>query len=371
MLKKLIINRKLLKQLDFGLIITALIISLFGVMNIYSCTYKNYGNYYLKYQLIWIVLGLIIMYLIISIDYSLLGSYSKIIYAIGLFLLLYIDVFGKIAGGARSWVGIGSRGIQPSEFMKIATIILAAKMINDFEGKINTPKNLLRLIGIVFIPMILIVIQPDLGMTMVFFFIFLGIFYTAGLDSKIIFGGFITAAVLVLILWRSGALQLYQMGRIFGFLNPNQYELTYAYQATQSQIGIGSGGILGKGFLKGTYVSSGFIPEISTDYIYAVVGEEWGLAGGLGLILFYGILIFKMIKIGKSSKDIFGQVMVSGFVATFLFLILQNIGMTIGMMPVTGVTLPFMSYGGSSILSNFISIGIVLNVGMRKKKINF
>lgn len=371
MLKNLMINRKFLKQLDFSLIITAIIISLFGVMNIYSCTYKNYGVYYLEHQLLWILLGLAVMYLMISIDYSLFGSYSKIIYGIGILFLLYIDVFGKISKGARSWVGIGSRGIQPSEFMKIAAIILVAKMINDFEGKINEPKNLIKLIGVVLLPMVLIVIQPDMGMTMVFFFIFLGVFYAAGLDNKIILGGFIAVAVIILILWKSGLLQTYQMGRIFGFLNPDQYELTYAYQATQSQIGIGSGGILGKGFLKGTYVSSGFIPEISTDYIYAVVGEEWGLLGGIGLIFFYGLLIFKMINIGKGSKDLFGQVMVTGMVTTFLFLILQNIGMTIGIMPVTGVTLPFMSYGGSSILSSFMSIGIVLNVGMRRKKINF
>jgi len=370
-LKNLIINRKLLKQLDFGLIITALIISLFGVMNIYSCTYKKYGMYYLEHQLMWIVLCLFIMYVIISIDYSLLGSYSKIIYGVGIISLLFVDVFGKISGGARSWVGIGDRGIQPSEFMKIAAIIMVAKMISDFEGKINEPKNLIKLIGVVLIPMILIVIQPDMGMTMVIFFIFLGVFYAAGLDNKIILGGFLAVAVMVLILWKSGAIQGYQMSRIFGFLNPDQYELTYAYQATQSQIGIGSGGILGKGFLKGTYVSSGFIPEISTDYIYAVVGEEWGLLGGLGLIFFYGLLVFKMIIIGKSSKDIFGQVLVSGMVTTFLFLILQNIGMAIGIMPVTGVTLPLMSYGGSSILSSFISLGIVLNVGMRRKKINF
>jgi len=370
-LKNLIINRKFLKQLDFGLIITALIISLFGVMNIYSCTYKSYGVYYLEHQLVWILLGLIVMYLIISIDYSLFGSYSKIIYGLGIISLLFVDVFGNIAGGARSWVGIGSRGIQPSEFMKIAAIILVAKMINDFEGKINVPKNLIKLIGVVLLPMVLIVIQPDMGMTMVFFFIFLGVFYAAGLDSKVILGGFLATVIVILILWKSGVLQIYQMGRIFGFLNPDQYELTYAYQATQSQIGIGSGGILGKGFLKGTYVSSGFIPEISTDYIYAVVGEEWGLLGGLGLIFFYGLLIFKMINIGKSSKDLFGQMMVTGVITTFLFLILQNIGMTIGIMPVTGVTLPFMSYGGSSILTSFISIGIVLNVGMRRKKINF
>lgn len=353
------------------MIIIVLIISLFGVMNIYSCTYKKYGMYYLEHQLLWIILGLFIMYIMISIDYSLFGSYSKIIYGIGILLLVYIDVFGKISKGARSWVGIGNRGIQPSEFMKIAAIILVAKMISDFEGNINEPKKLVRLIAAVLLPMILIVIQPDMGMTMVFFFIFLGVFYAAGLDNKIILGGFLIVAVMVVILWKLGAFQGYQMKRIFGFLNPDQYELTYAYQAIQSQIGIGSGGILGKGFLKGTYVSSGFIPEISTDYIYAVVGEEWGLLGGLGLIFFYGLLIFKMINIGKSSKDIFGQVLVSGMVATFLFLILQNIGMAIGIMPVTGVTLPLMSYGGSSILSSFISLGIVLNVGMRRKKINF
>lgn len=371
MYEKLKINGKLLKELDYGILIAAVIIVIFGAFNIYSATHNAYGTEYFKLQLIWLVLGLIVVYVILLFDYSFLMNYATVIYWASIGFLVINDIFGHTSHGAKGWLSIGSRMIQPSEFAKLGMIIMLAKKLDDMEGNINTPKNFFTLCFYAIIPMALIVIQPDMGMTMVCFFIVLGIFYAVGLDLRVIFGGIGGLIISILLVWNSGLIEPYQKKRITALFNPEADPSGANLQLQESLKGIGSGGILGKGFLKGTQVGGGFIPEAHNDFIFAVVGEEWGLVGGLALLLFYGIMIYKFIKIAKSSKDVFGSVLCIGVISTFLFSLLQNIGMTIGIMPITGITLPLMSYGGSSILTSFMAIAIVLNVGMRRKKINF
>ncbi|MGH4139266.1 rod shape-determining protein RodA [Clostridium sp.] len=368
MLEKLKLNRKLLRELDYSVIILAICIVVFGCINIYSATYKNGGNY-VKMQIMFMILSLITVYVILLFDYMLIENYAVIIYWAGVILLIVGDVFGKVTNGANSWLRIGGIGIQPSEFAKVGMIIILAKKLDEMEGKINEPKNFFQLLFYAAVPMLLIVVQPDMGMTMVSFFIVLGIFYCIGLNQKVILGG-ITSIVLIIVgVWNSGLIQSYWKGRLNSFLHPEQFELTYGLQLAQSKLALGSGGILGRGFGKGVQFKN--IPENHTDFIFSVLGEEWGLIGALVLILLYGILIYRLIKIAKSSKDIFGTVICVGFISNLLFSIGQNIGMTMGLMPITGITLPFMSYGGSSLLASFMALGLVLNVGMRKKKINF
>lgn len=372
MLKNFKINKKLLRELDFGVIAVAIIIVLFSCLNIYSATFRNVGLYFTKLQLIWLFLGLIVVYLILIVDYNIINSYAPIIYWIGIILLVLNDfVLGSIHKGANSWISIGSRAIQPSEFAKIGMIIMLAKQLDDMEGKINDFKNFFKLAFYAILPMSLIVYQPDMGMTMVTFFIALGIFFIAGLDLKVIFGGLGGIVCLVAVVWNSPLMKSYWKGRLKAFLNPEAYSRGLAFQLNQSLMAIGSGKIVGEGFTKGLQIASSNVPEAHTDFIFSVVGNEWGLLGGLFLLCLYGIMIYKFILIAKNAKDIFGSIIVVGVISTFLFSILQNIGMTIGLMPITGITLPLMSYGGSSILSSFISIGLVLNIGMRKKKINF
>lgn len=369
MFEKLRINSKLLKELDYSIIIISIVIVLFGSINIYSAT-RRYGFHYFKLQIAWLLIALALVYIILLFDYSLLMNYSGVIYWSSVVLLIINDTLGKVTNGARSWIGIGNRGIQPSEFAKIAIIIMLAKKLQDMEGNINNFKNFFILCFYAILPMVLIVIQPDMGMTMVCFFIVLGIFYTAGLNTKVIGWGFVGLIIVIAIAWNS-VIPLYMKLRLTSFLNPSADELGATFQLTASLIAVGSGGILGKGFLKGTQISGGFIPEAFTDFIFSVVGEEWGLVGAVGLLLLYGILLFRFIKISSMSKDIFGSIICVGVISSFLFSILQNIGMAIGIMPITGITLPLMSYGGSSMLTNFMAIALVLNVGMRKKKINF
>lgn len=372
-LEKFKINKKLLRELDFSIILIVAIIGLFGALNIYSATNARVGIAVLKSQLVWLTLGFGVMYFILVFDYSLVQGYANIIYWFGVILLFLNDtIFKSTVNGAGSWMKIGSVTIgQPSELAKLGLIIMLAKELDNMECNINNLRNFFKLLGYAAIPMILIVIQPDMGMTMVCFFIVLGIFFAAGLDLKIIGGGIASVVVLIAIVWNSPIMHEYWKVRLTSFLNPEKDELGAGLQLLQSQIGIGSGGILGKGFLKGTQIEGGFIPESHTDFIFSVVGEEWGLIGAIFLLFLYGILIYKFINIAKTSKDVFGSMVTIGVVSTFLFSIMQNIGMAIGVAPITGITLPLMSYGGSSLITAFMSIGLVINIGMRRKKINF
>lgn len=368
MLDKLKINKKLLKQMDYSIIIIAVILVLFGTINIYSATRMLVGYNKLIKQLLWLGLGLVIVYIILTFDYYVIGNYAKFIYWISNAVLVYV-LTTKAVNGATGWLFGGS--IQPSELSKLAIILMLAKKIDDMEGNVNNFKNLVILLIYAAIPMVLILAQPDMGMTMICFFILLGILFMSGLNTKTIFIGLTVVAVLIAGIWNSGLIHSYQKARITAVIDQGTDVQGANYQVTQAKIGIGSGGIIGKGFLKGTQVAGNFVPFNSTDSIYSVVGEEWGLVGGAALLLLYGILLYKILHTSRNSKDIFGSVICVGIFSSLLFSIFQNIGMNIGILPISGITLPFMSYGGSSIVTNFISLGLVLNVGMRKKKINF
>lgn len=373
MLGKLKLDRKLFRELDTKLLLSIIVIVIFGSLNIYSATHMKSGTSIFKTQLMWLIIGLVVTYVILCIDYVLIQNYAHIIYWLSIILLIINDtVFkGAVVNGAASWIRIGSVGIQPSEFAKLAMIIMLAKKLSDMELEINNLKNFFTLAFYAVVPMILIVIQPDMGMTMVCFFIVLGMFFMAGLSLKVIGWGFAGVSGFIASIWNLSLMPIYWKNRLISFINPNADELGSGLQLLQSKIAIGSGGLFGKGFMNGTQVSGGFIPEAYNDFIFAVVGEEWGFLGAMALISLYGYIIYKFIDIAKTSKDTFGSMLTIGIVSTMLFSVLQNVGMTIGIMPITGITLPFMSYGGSSMLTYFMGAALVLNVGMRRKKINF
>lgn len=370
-MNRFLISRKLFKQLDFTIILTAILITLFGILNIYSAKHSDMGFSYAKLQFLWLIIGLAIVYLILTFDYNILGTYSKLIYWATVALLLYNDITSRAVKGASSWIRLGDRAIEPGEFVKFGLILILAKKLDDMDGNINNLKNFLILSFYAAVPMFLILIQPNLGMTLICFFITLGIYYISDLNIEVIKIGFLSSIPLGIIIWFSGILKAYQKQRILVFLSPESYQQDSGFQLTQSIISIGSGGFHGTGFLNGVHSSGGYIPEVHTDFIFAVVGEEWGLLGAIFLLILYSILIYRIIKIAKESKDIMGKLICVGTASSLLFSIFQNIGMTIGLMPIAGITLPFMSYGGSSILVNFMSLGLVLNVGMRKSKIHF
>lgn len=364
-LKNFKINEKLIKNIDFSIIATVVVIVLFGILNIYSAI----GFSYARLQFCWLIISLVAVYFILTIDYADILRFTPVVYWAGVLLLVVNQFLGSAVNGANAWIQIGNRAIQPGEFAKIGMILMVARIIEEAEGDVNNVKTFFKIVGYAIIPVILILIQPDMGLTMVSFFIMLGIMVIAGLNWKVIIGGLGSLAAAVVIIWNSSIMKPYWKLRFLAVVNPEKYAQSEGLQLIQSKIAIGAGGIFGLGFLNGKQYK--FVPENHTDFIFSVIGEEWGLVGAIFLMFLYGLLIYKLIQIAKNSRDIAGKIIVIGIVGSILFSIIQNIGMTIGLMPISGITLPFVSYGGSSMLTNFISLGIALNIGMRKKKINF
>ena len=377
MFKQLKLDMRLVKEIDKTVLISAIFLILYGTLNIYLCTKGEYGLAYVKKQMFWFILSIVALYVFIAIDYKIIFNYVPIFYWGAVILLLVAEIpgVGAVVNGARGWIRFGGLQIQPSEFAKLGIILMLAKKLDEMEGKINDVKNFFILVFYSAVPVLFIIIQPDMGMSMVCFYIVLGIFYTIGLDIKIIGGGLISLVLAIIIVWNAGIIEPYQKARFTGFLNPAADDAKTGYHLTQSLIGIGSGGILGNRPSLNINGSTGYaaqnVPEVETDFIFAAIAEQWGFLGAALLVVLYGFLIYKMISIARTSKDIFGSVICVGIVSYFLFAILQNIGMTIGLMPITGITLPLISYGGSSLLTTVISVGLVINIGMRRKRIYF
>lgn len=377
MFKQLKLDMRLVKEIDKTLLISLILLILYGTLNIYLCTKGEYGLSFAKKQFSWFVLSMIALYVFIAVDYAMIFSYTPIFYWATVILLIATKVpgIGIVVNGARGWINLGIGHIQPSEFAKLGIIFMLAKKLEEMDGKINEVKNFFILAFYAALPVLFIVTQPDMGMSMVCFFIVLGIFFTMGLDMKIIAGGLMSLILAIAIVWNSGIIEPYQKARFTGFLNPAADDAKTGYHLTQSLIGIGSGGILGSRPSLKNDGSTGYaaqnVPEVQTDFIFAAIAEQWGFLGAALLLILYGLLIYKMISIARTSKDIFGSVICIGIVSYFLFAILQNIGMTIGLLPITGITLPLVSYGGSSLLTTVISVGLVINIGMRRKKIYF
>ena len=368
-------NFKKIRDIDKVLLLTTIILAVFGIINIYFATKGNYGFSYAKKQLIWFIVSFVALYIFMAVDYRVLYNYVPIFYWGGVLLLIATMFLGSVRGGARGWLVFGPISLQPAEVSKIGMILMLAKKLEEMDLHINNLKNFFTLAFYAAVPVAFIVIQPDMGMSMVSFFIVLGIFFVAGIDMKIIGGGFFALLLGIVIVWNSGLIQDYQKTRITSFMNPEANVSGSGYHLSQSLIAIGSGGLAGNRPSFSNDSSSGYaaqhVPEVQTDFIFAEISENWGLIGVLFLLTMYGLLINRMITIARTSKDIFGSIICVGLVSYFLFAIFQNIGMTIGLMPITGITLPLLSYGGSSLLTTIMSIGLILNIGMRRKKIRF
>lgn len=369
------INFRMLKQIDKTVIFTLVALILFGILNIYVASRSEFGTMFLIRQLIWFAVSMVALYFMIAIDYSIFKGYTPLFYWISVGLLILTMAIGTEINGAKGWIRLGPASFQPSELAKMATIMMLGKQLEDMDGTINEFKNFMKMAFYAIVPAIFIVIQPDMGMTMVLFFIVVGIFFIGGLDIKILGGGLLSLLLAIILVWNSGVIKPYQKKRLTSFRNPEADSSDTGYHLRQSLISIGSGGVVGVqnpviGDDTSGYAAQ-YVPEVQTDFIFASIGEQWGLLGAMFLLLLYGILISKMIAIGRTSKDKFGSIICVGVVAYFLFAILQNIGMTIGIMPITGITLPLISYGGTSLLTTVLSVGLVINIGMRRNKIYF
>lgn len=364
---------KLIKQLDWKLIITVLAIFGFGLVVLSSATHAQItGNYWQIYkQGSAFGLGVLMIIGILLFDYNFLGKYYKALYIVSLLLLAVILIpgIGAERGGARSWLNLGPLDFQTSEIVKLTFILSYAKIVESKKGKLNNLKEIMPVV-IYAVPFIgLLFAQPDLGTAIVFSCIIAGMLFTAGLDIKLIKRCIV--AVLVTLPLMYLVMAPHQKERIDAFLHPDDPTKKGNYQVMQSMIAIGSGGVTGKGLYNGTQNQEGFLPVQESDFIFAVIGEELGVVGMAAVIGLYALFLTRMIYIAKEAKDFYGTLIVVGVMSMFAYQIIQNIGMTVALIPVTGVTLPFISYGGSSLLTSLANLGLVLNVCMRRKKINF
>ena len=361
------IDRRLFIHFDWTLLGIILTIASIGILNLYSATAKMEmagTPLYLK-QIFWLLIGLAVMVTIAFIEYRLYSDFAYIAYTIALFLLILVLGYGMITSGAQRWVRIGSLSFQPSEFVKISLILALAKFFHrPPHPKGYSLKQLPLPFLLLLVPMGLILKQPDLGTAIILLLVFFSvlIFVKIRWSSLLTIG--LPGAALVPLLW--GFLKDYQKKRILTFFNPDLDPLGAGYHLIQSKIAVGSGGILGKGFMKGTQCKLGFLPEQQTDFIFSALGEEWGMVGSLFVVGLYLALILWGLRIAVQAKDRFGAIVAFGVVAMLFWHVFINIGMVLGMMPVVGIPLPLLSYGGSFIISTLIGVGLLLNVSMRR-----
>ncbi|MDD6882061.1 MAG: FtsW/RodA/SpoVE family cell cycle protein [Firmicutes bacterium] len=361
-----------LKAVDKKILLVVCALGLISLLMLESTVYD--GGFVLNravlVQALAYFLGFIALLFVLQVDYSLFLGITKPIYIASIILLLsvYIPGLGIEQYGSRAWINLGITTLQPSEFVKILFIFLMATYLTDHREDIKKFRGVV-LAGLYAVPIILIVLKEDLGSALVYMSIWIFMVFFAGIDYKIFLKSIIGVAAAIPIAYNF--LGDYQKDRIEAFLHPDNLSLPGNYQVWQSKVAIGSGGFFGKGLFKGTQKEMDFIPVQQSDFIFSVVVEELGFIGGFAVILLYGILLYRFIKIISDAVDWHGALIVTGFTAMFLFQIFENIAMTMGIMPVTGITLPLLSGGGTSVIASLIGIGIVLNVGMNSKKIRF
>lgn len=376
-------KEKKIKRFDFILLITTIILCIYGFVVINSATMSKAAGSepFLRTQIIAFVLGLLAMFVLVFIDYDLYGSFYLPIYILTNLLLLYTlinPVQASEWGDVRSWIALGPIVFQPSEVAKFGVIISLAKFIDINKDNINNPVVLIKILIFAFAPIVLILMQPDLGTALVFIFFVAVMIFIAGVDRKYVLSIMIIGLIFLII----GIVAFFQImedytlgddyrfDRIVTFFYPELDPDDTGYQVIQSKTAIGSGMVYGRGLFKGVQNQLGYLPTKETDFIFAVIGEELGLVGGLVLLCLYAILFHRLIRIAKNAANMFGSLIVTGITAMLLFHIFENIGMTMGLMPVTGIPLPFISYGGTFMLVNMISIGLCLSVGMKRGKID-
>lgn len=358
--------RKTIKQTDMPLFISMILACLSGLAAIYSATLSFESLTNVIVQSASFVIGLLAVWVLNKIDYDRYGYLSKYIYAVSAALLILVLIIGKSGDwGAQSWIRIGPIGIQPSEVAKIGFILTFSHHLTAVEKNINKPSVLFGLFVHVGILIFLILLQPDAGSAMVFGFIFITLLFAAGISYKYILAAAGIGALSLPAIYFF-VLSPYQKQRIQVFFNPDADKLGSGYNVIQSKIAVGSGELYGKGYLNGTQNQLSILPAKHTDFIFSTISEEWGLIGSLFIVLLLFFIIFRCIKASQKSPSPYGRYICLGVAAMLIFHTFENIGMCVGIMPVTGIPLPFISYGGTSLITNMAAIGIVLSVTRRK-----
>lgn len=357
-----------LNQFDNTLFLLTILAGIVGIVAVFSATRSMGSNSNVIMQIAAFFIGVILMFLLSRINYQTFGYTVVPIYIICIALLIAVLIFGTTGTwGARSWIRFGPIGIQPSEICKIGFAITFAKHLSSVKEDVNRPLTLSLLVLHLAVLIGLIMLEPDAGSSMVFCFMAIVMLFVAGLSFKYIISAFfifLVSSPLVYVFLLSD----YQKHRIQVFFNPEADKLGSGYNVIQSKIAVGSGKLFGKGFLKGTQNQLGFLPTKHTDFIFSVISEEFGFIGAVLVVFLLFFIIVRCIKIAQQSDDLFGKYICVGIASMLIFHTFENIGMCIGLMPVTGIPLPFISYGGTSLITNMIAMGIVLSVSSHSKK---
>ncbi|MFB5066397.1 MAG: rod shape-determining protein RodA [Candidatus Wallacebacter cryptica] len=375
------IPRRYWRNLDIPLILAVLGLILLGLFVIYSASASRLLNlnadpfHYVKRQAIAALVGFMGLIVVLSIDYRAWRRWTKIGYLVTVLALAVILITGKIAQGSQRWFSLGGFNIQPSELAKLVMIVVLAHLMEK-QSNIEGRKIFLPFV-IIGVPMALVFRQPDVGTAMVFVGIVFAMTYIGGGDLRhlgIIAAVGIAAALAAILLSYYEVIKIikpYQLRRLLIFLDPYSDPTGDGWNVIQSMIAIGSGGFFGKGYLNGTQGQLYFLPANHTDFIFSVAAEEFGFVGASAILLLYAFFIWRGIKIAINAKDRFGSLLAVGCISYFVCHLVINIGMTMGIMPITGLPLPFLTYGGSTLLTSLLAVGILLNVGLRRQKIMF
>ncbi len=362
-----------LRHLDPALIAVALGLALFGLFMVFSATQQSLRTlgedpgFYLKKQIAFLMLGVVVMAIVATFDYRLVKVYSGIVFGVLLFaLLLVLTPIGDETAGAQRWISLFGFQFQPAEIAKLTVVAMLAAYLSELrEVRLE---HVWRAAGIAAAPIALIFLQPDVGTMMVFAAVLIASLVVAGARLRhivILLGVAVFGAI---IAFHLGIVKEYQIARLRSFLDPAADPLVAGYNLQQAEIAIGSGGLFGRGYLNGTQTNLDFVPEQHTDFVFTVVGEELGFVGAILLLALFAVLLWRGFRIALLSRDTFGTLLATGIVTMLAFQVVVNVGMTMGIMPVTGIPLPLVSYGGTSMLTNWAAVGLLLNVHMRRFK---
>ncbi|HLB62048.1 MAG TPA: rod shape-determining protein RodA [Actinomycetota bacterium] len=368
-------ERRPIRHVDGLLLVTMLALATIGLFMVYSATHTSLETLrldpgtYLKRQVTWVALGTVLMLLTATFDYRFVKVYAGLAYAALLVALALVQTpLGTTVKGSQRWFELAGFQLTPSEFMKIGLIGLLAAVLSELRSKEPSLSDVFRVTVIATIPIVLVFLQPDVGTSMVLAAILVGVLVVAGARARHL--GVLALAAIVLLLgaFQLGVVRDYQITRLTAVFDPENAPEWATYNREQAEIAVGSGGVLGRGYLKGPQTNLDYVPEQHTDFVFTVVGEEFGFVGSMMVLLLFGVLLWRGVRIALLSKDPFGAYVAAGVVSMLAIQVFVNVGMVIGIMPITGIPLPFVSYGGSSFLANSLAVGLLLNVHMRRFK---
>ncbi len=360
-------DRRLLTHFDWGFALTILGMGCLGVLSIYSAnavTPSPFRQTLHLRQITWLCAGLGVLFVACTVSYRNLARYAYVIFGASVVLLFVVLVLGKVGLGAQRWIRIGGFTFQPSEFMKLSLILFLARYFDDHREMLHRPKTMLLPAGLSLLCVLLVLKQPDLGTALLLLFITVAMMLLLGLNWRYLLPLVIGGGILAPLLWTF--LKDYQRRRILVFLNPEMDPLGASYHIAQSKIAVGSGGAFGKGWLAASQSQLNFLPMNHTDFLFAVLAEQWGFAGSLVVLLVYVFLITRGFQIAMESTDFFASLVATGISTMLAIQVFINVAMVLGMLPIVGIPLPLLSYGGSSLLATMLSLGLLLNIHMRR-----